>query len=222
MTTVLVVEDEIKLAQVIADYIKHEGWVAQQVHDGADVVNAVQSIGPDLIVLDLQLPHVDGLTLCKQLRMFSAVPIIMVTARVEEIDRLLGLELGADDYLCKPFSPRELIARIKAILRRTQSLSQARDRQLHLMPSQLRVNYNGNTIDLSAVEFALLQALVSTAPGILSRSQLMDRIYQDNHVVSDRTIDSHIKKLRKRLQELCPDDVIESVYGVGYRYSAPT
>ncbi len=218
MTRLLIVEDEIKLANVVADYARHENMQVDMLHDGAQVLAQVQQQMPDLILLDLQLPHVDGLTLCKMLRQHSTVPIIMMTAKVEEIDRLLGLELGADDYVCKPFSPRELMARVKAVLRRTQAVLPRNDKRLQLLAPQLRVMLGERQIDLSAVEFALFNALVMAAPGILSRSQLMDRIYHDNHIVSDRTIDSHIKKLRKRLQELTDEELIESVYGVGYRF----
>ncbi len=219
MPHILIVEDETKLASVVADYVHHDGMSCDVIHDGAEVLAAIKARTPDLILLDLQLPHVDGLTLCKQLRQTSHIPIIMMTARVEEIDRLLGLELGADDYVCKPFSPRELVARVKAVLRRSSAACASHSSlPLHLAPEQLRVSLGARYVDLSAVEFALLYALHEKAPGILSRSQLMDRIYVDNHVVSDRTIDSHIKKLRKRLLELTEKDVIESVYGVGYRY----
>jgi two-component system response regulator BaeR len=173
------------------------------------------------------LPGKDGLTLCREIRAESQVPIIMTTARVEEIDRLLGLGLGADDYVCKPYSPRELVARVKAVLRRSPSLAPggigagatAAADPLDLDPDRLRVRTAGREIELTAVEFALLTTLHQAPGRIFSRERLMERIYRDHRVVSDRTIDSHVKKLRRRLQELLPErELIHSVYGVGYRY----
>jgi two-component system response regulator BaeR len=171
-------------------------------------------------VLDLMLPGQDGLSICRAVRGFSSVPIVMTTAKVEEIDRLLGLELGADDYICKPYSPREVVARIKAVLRRTAAgPTDSKAPSLRLLPEQLRVQARGREIELSAVEFALLRTLHDAPGRIFSRVQLIERIYSDHRVVSDRTVDSHIKKLRRRLAELVPDeDLIHSVYGVGYRY----
>ena len=168
------------------------------------------------------LPGCDGLDICRELRRFSAVPIIIITARVEEIDRLLGLELGADDYICKPFSPREMVARVKAVLRRLQA--QTTDApigtvRLKLDRHSFRVRAEGQEVELTTVEFQLLQALYQQPGRIFSRSKLMDLIYQDQRIVSDRTIDSHIKKLRKKLDELLPNqELIHSVYGAGYRY----
>jgi two-component system response regulator BaeR len=174
----------------------------------------------DLIVLDLMLPGRDGLDICRELRSFSSVPIIIITARIEEIDRLLGLELGADDYICKPFSPREMVARVKAVLRRQQTQSiDALVSPLKLDPHSFRVLAEGHEVELTTVEFQLFQALHQQPGRIFSRSKLMDLIYQDQRIVSDRTIDSHIKKLRKKLADLIPDqELIHSVYGAGYRY----
>jgi two-component system response regulator BaeR len=166
------------------------------------------------------LPGRDGLDICRELRSFSSVPIIMITARIEEIDRLLGLELGADDYICKPFSPREMVARVKAVLRRQQpQTTTALTSALKLDPHSFRVLAGGDEIELTTVEFQLLQALYQQPGRIFSRSKLMDMIYQDQRIVSDRTIDSHIKKLRKKLTDLLPNqELIHSVYGAGYRY----
>ena len=175
---------------------------------------------PALILLDLMLPGRDGLALCRDLRAFSEVPIIMTTARVEEIDRLLGLELGADDYVCKPYSPREVVARVKAVLRRQTPTALPDPGLLRLDPETLRVQApDGRRVELTAVEFALLKTLHAAPGRIFPRDRLIDRIYHDGRIVSDRTIDSHIKKLRRRLAELLPGrELIHSVYGVGYRF----
>jgi two-component system response regulator BaeR len=167
------------------------------------------------------LPGRDGLEICREVRAFSRVPIIMATARVEEIDRLLGLELGADDYICKPYSPREVVARVKAVLRRARTDPGASppDKGLVLDEAGFRVRSPSGEVQLTTLEFHLLAALYREPGRILSRGQLMDRIYDDQRIVSDRTIDSHIKKLRKKLAELRPDEeLIHSVYGAGYRY----
>jgi len=228
---ILIVEDEQRLAALVADYLKAAGYEVQLQFDGLGVLEWVRAQRPDLILLDLMLPGKDGLTLCREVRAESQVPIIMTTARVEEIDRLLGLGLGADDYVCKPYSPRELVARVKAVLRRTTgpapgvpagdpgTADPADVDPLTLDPDRLRVRAVGREIELTAVEFALL-ATLHQAPGrIFSRERLMERIYRDHRVVSDRTIDSHVKKLRRRLAELLPErELVHSVYGVGYRY----
>lgn len=217
--TILIVEDEERLAQLLGDYVTAAGYQVQHLANGAPVVDWVRDCSPALILLDLMLPGKDGLDICREIRAFSATPIIMTTARVEEIDRLLGLELGADDYVCKPYSPREVIARIKAVLRRTGSQAQTQTSELQLDADRLRVRGGGREIELTAVEFALLQTLRGNPGRIFSRDRLMDLIYTDHRVVSDRTIDSHVKKLRRRLTELLPDqELIHSVYGVGYRY----
>ncbi|MGA7982526.1 MAG: response regulator [Chromatiaceae bacterium] len=217
--TILIVEDELKLAHLLADYLKVAGYATHHIADGPPVVDWVRANAPALILLDLMLPGRDGLDICREIRGFSAVPIIMTTARVEEIDRLLGLELGADDYVCKPYSPREVVARVKAVLRRAAAAPEHQSGLLDLDEASLRVRANGREVELTAVEFALLKTLY-TAPGrIFSRDRLMDRIYQDHRIVSDRTIDSHVKKLRRKLAALVPEgELVHSVYGVGYRY----
>lgn len=217
---ILIVEDEEKLACLLADYLVAAGYAADCLGDGREVVSWVQAHRPDLIVLDLMLPGRDGLELCRDIRAFSAVPIIMATARVEEIDRLLGLELGADDYICKPYSPREVVARVKAVLRRGQAAAGVADGPgLVLDEAAFRVRSAAAEVELTAVEFHLFAALYREPGRIFSRGQLMDRIYDDQRVVSDRTIDSHIKKLRRKLAALRPgEELIHSVYGAGYRY----
>lgn len=218
--TILIVEDELRLARLLADYLEAAGYTTAHLADGAHVVERVRANEPTLILLDLMLPGTDGLTICREIRAFSAVPIIMTTARVEEIDRLLGLDLGADDYICKPYSPREVVARVKAVLRRAGHGAVAPgEGPLALDETTLRVRAGQREVELTAVEFALLAALHAAPGRIFSRDRLMDRIYQDHRVVSDRTIDSHVKKLRRKLAEILPEqDLIHSVYGVGYRY----
>lgn len=217
--SILIVEDEEKLAKILADYLQAAGYSTHQIAEGTAVAEWVRQQSPALILLDLMLPGRSGLDLCRDIRSFSRVPIIMTTARIEEIDRLLGLELGADDYVCKPYSPREVVARVKAVLRRAATPKTQDPGRLILDRSSLRVSADGRTIELTAVEFALLEALHAFPGRIYSRNRLMERVYSDHRIVSDRTIDSHIKKLRRKLADLLPSvDLIHSVYGVGYRY----
>jgi len=216
---VLVVEDEEKLARLLLDYLHQSGFETLTVADGAEVVALVRQQSPDLILLDLMLPGRDGLEICREIRTFSSVPIIMVTARIEEIDRLLGLELGADDYICKPFSPREVVARVKAVLRRSDKDAAIRVTGLQLDEARYRATLDGTELELTAVEFKLLQFLAANPGRIYNRQQLMDRIYPDERIVSDRTIDSHIKKLRRKIADVsAATELIHSVYGVGYKF----
>ncbi|MCC6202247.1 MAG: response regulator [Gammaproteobacteria bacterium] len=219
---VLIVEDEEQLASLLADYLQHSGYRTTHIRRGDEAIAAIRAEQPDLVLLDLMLPGKNGMEICRETRSFSDVPIIMVTARVEEIDRLLGLELGCDDYICKPFSPREVVARVKAVLRRYHpriSEDGASDPRMTLDEASYSVSCNGRRLDLTTVEFKLLATLVNKPGRIFTRDQLMDNIYSDHRIVSDRTVDSHIKKLRKKLDELMPDtDIIRSVYGVGYKY----
>jgi two-component system response regulator BaeR len=218
--TILIVEDEEKIASLLRDYLEKTGgyqthWVAR----GDEALEVFEETSPDLVLLDLMLPGMGGLDVCKAIRRNSRVPVIMVTALVEEIDRLLGLELGADDYICKPFSPREVVARVKAVLRRANALGD------DLLPSGLQIDegrhtasLNNRQLKLSPVEFALLNHLAANPGRVFSRDQLMSSIYSDYRIVSDRTVDTHVKNLRRKLSESSPGtDLIESVYGVGYR-----
>lgn len=217
--TILVVEDEPRLAGLLKDYLERTGYASHCLGDGRDVVPWVREHAPALVLLDLMLPGRDGMEVCREIRSFSGVPVIMVTARVEEIDRLLGLELGADDYICKPFSPREVVARVKAVLRRVGGRMDPAVRGLVLDPERFRATLGGRDLTLTAVEFQLLHILVSHPGRIFSRSQLMDRIYPDRRVVSDRTIDSHIKKLRRKFSAAgSGEEWIRSVYGAGYKF----
>lgn len=216
---VLIVEDEPKLAKLLQDYLEQPGFDTHCIANGLDVIPWVRENSPDMILLDIMLPGKNGMDICKEIRSFSDVPIIMVTARIEEIDRLLGLELGADDYICKPFSPREVVARIKAVLRRTLSGSSSISRELELDESRYLAKLRGQNLPLTAVEFHLLSILAADPGRIYSRNQLISKVYHDHRVVSDRTIDSHIKKLRKKIAGILPDrELIHSVYGVGYKF----
>jgi len=214
---ILIVEDEPKLAALLKDYLEQANFTVEWFADGTAAAAAIPALQPSLILLDLMLPGKDGLTLCREVRGYSQVPIIMLTARIDEIDRLLGLELGADDYVCKPFSPREVVARVKAVLRRGQLT--AATAPLRLDIEGYRAFWQGHDLELTAVEFNLL-ALLAGQPGrIFTRQQLMDHIYPDQRVVCDRTIDSHIKKLRRKLQRHDPNaEPIHSLYGVGYKF----
>ena len=229
---ILIVEDEPKLAKLLEDYLNQAAFNTHVIPDGLQALNWITERKdldmPDLIILDLMLPNLDGLEICKSVRQFSQVPILMATAKVEEIDRLLGLEFGADDYVCKPYSPREIVARVKAILKRVSFQIQAPEAKpdsvaeqlmgLTLDPDKYKAKIDSISIELTAVEFQILSTLAKEPGRIYSRQQLMDSSYQDHRVVSDRTIDSHIKKLRKRLKEAIPNkDLIQSVYGLGYK-----
>ena len=175
-----------------------------------------------MILLDLMLPEVDGISICRDFRRQSNNPIIMITAKVEEIDRLIGLELGADDYICKPFSPREVVARIKSVFRRTDTMEHNSKGKLTLNEKSYQILYEDHNVDLTAVEFKLFQVMYQHPGQIFSRDQLMSKAYSDDRIVTDRTVDSHIKKLRKKLTALSIDEeIIHSVYGVGYRYQKP-
>ncbi|WP_240939361.1 response regulator [Diaphorobacter sp. HDW4A] len=222
---VLVVEDEPKLASLLMDYLRAAGFEASWIADGAAVIDQVRNTRPDLVLLDLMLPGRDGLSLCQELRRFSDVPVIMLTARVEEADRLDGLESGADDYICKtPFSPREVIARVRTILRRVQVQS---DRQQDRLSAQspirmdveaYRAYYKGALLPLTPVEFRLLRVLLSAPGHAFTRDQLLARLHDDPRSVNDRAVDSHIKNLRRKLEAVDPAaDLIRSVYGVGFR-----
>lgn len=214
---ILIVEDETDLSAIIAEYVVADGFEAEVCADGALALTKVLRDMPDLIVLDLMLPGLDGLALCRSVRTFSDVPIIMVTARTQEIDRLLGLETGADDYLCKPFSPRELVARIKAILRRRRLPETAAPLIQVDEPSRV-IRIGAQTLELTPTEFNLLAAMAAHPGVIYSRAQLLELARRDNLDVNDRAIDTHIKNLRRKLAQVLPDtEIIHSIYGLGYR-----
>jgi len=219
---ILIVEDEPKLASLLSDYPKQSGFDTHILMDGLHVAAWVKQHSPSLMILDLMLPNKDGMEVCKEIRQFSELPIIMATARIEEIDRLLGLELGADDYVCKPFSYREIVARVKAILRRIDKAASkelsASSQLMELDKDKYQAKIQGALLDLTVVEFNLLVVLASEPGRIYQREQLMQAIYKEYRVVSDRTIDSHIKKLRKKIKAVYPEELIYSVYGLGYKF----
>jgi two-component system response regulator BaeR len=221
---VLIVEDDDKIAALLADFLHASGLATERMAEGLGVAARVQSSPPAAIILDLMLPGLDGLEVCKALRRFSDVPILMLTARVEEIDRLLGLELGADDYVCKPFSPREVVARIRAMLRRAEGrVSGERvSGGFFVDDAAQRVRIRDHVLPLTPLEFRLLRTLLAQPARVFSRDQLLDLLHADFRDVSDRAIDSHIKNIRRKIQAHLPgSDCIQAVYGVGYRFEPP-
>ena len=216
---ILLAEDEAALAGIVVDYLRHGGMEVRHVERGDELLDAWQDFQPDLILLDLMLPGIDGLTLCQEIRKASEVPIIMVTARVEEVDRLLGLELGADDYLCKPFSPRELVARVKAVLKRWKREQPAEDSLFRHDLQAQAISLQGHRLELTPTEYRLLRLFLQHPGRVFSRDAILDQAYGYDQEVTDRAIDSHIKNLRKKLARQLPDrELIYSVYGVGYRF----
>src|ERR671922_1072786 len=222
MKSVLVVDDEPKIVQLARDYLEHAGFGVVTARDGREALVAVRQHRPDLVVLDLGLPGLDGLDVTRTLRRDSNLPIVMLTARDDEIDKLLGLELGADDYLTKPFSPRELVARVKAVLRRADRPVGAGDvirvGDLELDVPRMRTDVAGRSVDLTPTEFTLLATLARQPGRIFTRSQLLDALHGVAFESYERAIDSHIKNLRRKLE---PDPrtprYVLTVYGVGYR-----
>jgi two-component system alkaline phosphatase synthesis response regulator PhoP len=224
MKTILVVDDEPKIAQLARDYLEHAGFEVLIAGDGPAALTAVRQRHPDLVVLDLGLPGLDGLDVTRQLRRDSTIPIVMLTARDDELDKLLGLELGADDYLTKPFSPRELVARVRAVLRRTENATAPSDLiragDVVLDVPRMRAEVAGRAVELTATEFGLLKTLAASPGRIFTRSQLLDEIRGVTFESYERAIDSHIKNLRRKLE---PDPreprYVLTVYGVGYRFA---
>jgi two-component system response regulator BaeR len=220
---ILIVEDDAKIASVLADYMKAATYEATIVGDGQAAVDFARTGSPACILLDLNLPLLDGLEACKAIRRFSEVPIAMITARVDEIDRLLGLELGADDYICKPFSPREVVARVKALLRRSRPAPHApADAAIEIDAERMRVLVKGRPVALTAVEFRLLATLADQPGRVFSRDQLLTAAHREWRDVGDRSVDSHVRNLRRKLDACAPGFAcIRSVYGVGYAYEPP-
>lgn len=216
---ILIVEDEPKLAQLMSDFLLAAGYTSHRLADGLGVEAAVSQLTPQLIILDLMLPGRDGRDICRALRKHWDTPIIMVTARVEEKDRLLGLEIGADDYICKPFSLLELVARVKVILRRVGHGPSPETGPLQMHADRFQAVWHGVTVELTPLEFRLLQALVARPGRVMSRDALMDHLYTDHRIVEDRTIDSHVKKIRRKFEGIVEGvEIIQSVYGAGYKF----
>ncbi len=220
--SILIVEDEEKIAKLLKDYLERAGFRTRLMDSGHGVVAAVRQDPPALILLDLMLPGIDGSEICRAIRAFSSVPIIMITARVDEVDRVVGLEIGADDYICKPFSPREVVARVQAVLRRVgrqdESASRLQVGPLVVDLDEHWATANGEPLELTASEFELLATLARRPSRVFSRGELLERVQGYRHEGYDRTIDTHIKNLRNKLRHLLPDqEVIATVYGVGYK-----
>jgi two-component system, OmpR family, response regulator BaeR len=216
---ILVVEDDIKVAALLQDYIQADGMAAHIESNGAVAVDLVRSLSPSVMLLDLMLPGLDGIGVCKAVRAFSAIPIIMLTARVDEIDRLLGLNSGADDYVCKPFSPREVIARVKAQLRRNPGYELTYQKVWAVDEAGFRMSWRGHWLGLTPLEFRIFRTLVLRKGRVLSRAQLLDSLHEEFRNVSDRAVDSHVKNIRRKVQAVEPGiECITSVYGLGYRF----
>lgn len=217
---ILIVEDEPALARVLCEYFIQSGFQTHIIDNGMEVVDWVKNHQPDLLILDLMLPQRNGLDIYRELRTFSQVPVVMATARVDEIDRLLGLELGADDYICKPYSPREVVIRVKNILRHAKEGNNTAQGYagLQIDEQKMQVALNHKALLLTPAEFRLLSFFNKHPEQVFSREQLMTQIYSDSRIVTDRTIDSHIKNLRKKLQDVAPEsECIKSIYGIGYK-----
>lgn len=221
---ILIVEDEEKIAAVLKGYLEKSGYRVTLLDTGDAVVPFLREKHADLILLDVMLPGMDGMDVCREVRKFSQVPIVMVTARVEEIDRLIGLEIGADDYICKPFSPREVVARVRAVLRRLRPLEPEgkliSTHGITLNGETREVTVQGSPLRVTPSEFRLLKVLMSHPGRVFTRTELVSLVQGYEFEGYDRTIDSHIKNLRKKLASALPGaELIDSVYGEGYRFS---
>jgi DNA-binding response OmpR family regulator len=217
--TILVVDDEANIIKLARMYLQNEGYVVESARDGREALTKIKSLQPALVVLDLMLPEVDGWEVCRKVRADSDVPIIMLTARSDDVDKIVGLELGADDYLTKPFNPRELVARVKAVLRRYEK-SAISTQPIHLGqvtidPQRREVRVGGRQLDLRTKEFDLLWALAEHRGIVLSRNQLLDLVWGYDYYGETRTVDVHVARLRDKLEG--SDVVIETVWGVGYK-----
>jgi two-component system response regulator BaeR len=226
MTKILIVEDEKKIAELLSDYLRQTGYETHILLRGDEVIPWVKKNEVEMILLDLMLPGMHGIEVCRGLRQFSQVPIIMVTAQTEEIDRLLGLELGADDYVSKPFSPREVVARVKAVLRRAAQPPVPENTLnagiLKLDEETHQIWVSGKEVDFTPVEFGLLKVLMSRPERVFTREELLNKVQGYDFIGYDRTIDTHVKNLRRKLANHGVEECIVSVYGVGYRYHIPT
>jgi two-component system OmpR family response regulator len=222
---ILIVDDDLHIREVIRVALKKAGMAVVEARDGKEALARFASDGPDLIILDIGMPEFDGLDVCREIRKSSDVPILFLSARDEEIDRVLGLEIGGDDYVTKPFSPRELVARVNVILRRMNSRgTDARlgstalvQGSLSVDPEQHVATFAGTQLRLTAIEFGILRAFIARPTAIFSREQIMTAAYQLNIQVSDRTIDSHIRNIRAKLAAVNCDNVIETIHGVGFK-----
>ena len=225
MERVLVVDDDPHIREVVCFALQKAGYDTVEARDGADALMCFDRTGPDLIVLDIMMPELDGTEVCRRIRQQHNTPILFLSSKDEEIDRILGLELGGDDYVTKPFSPRELVARVKAVLRRSVDAQKPSDGdagaplchgQVRLDPNEYRAFWGEVEVILTATEFGMLRTLLSWPGKVFSRDELMDGAYDLNRVVSDRTIDSHVRRLRQKF-EIAGGSPVETVHGVGYK-----
>ena len=226
MQTILVVDDEPKIAQLARDYLEHAGFAVLTAADGTSALHAARTRHPDLVVLDLGLPGLDGLDVIRALRAAGPTPIVLVTARDTELDKLLGLELGADDYVTKPFSPRELVARVRAVLRRSERAADPGDRvevgDLVLDVPRLRATVDGRAVDLTPTEFAIFETMARSPGRVFTRAQLLDAVHGIAFESYERAIDAHVKNIRRKLEpEPARPRYLLTVYGVGYRVADP-
>jgi DNA-binding response OmpR family regulator len=226
MKTILVVDDEAKIVKLVCDYLERAGFGVRVAADGKSALSLARTEKPDLVILDLGLPHMDGLDVTRELRRISNVPIIMLTARAEESDKLIGLELGADDYITKPFSPKELVARVRVVFRRIESYSAAspeiiRAGDLTLDVPRMRVTARERELEeLTPSEFALLAAMARSPGRVFTRAQLLDALHGVAFESYERAIDAHIKNIRHKIEPNPPEPrYILTVYGVGYRFT---
>jgi two-component system response regulator BaeR len=221
-TNILIVEDEPSIADVLIAYCEAEGFAVTHLSSGANVISHIEENATDLVLLDLMLPDVDGFTICKGIRLISDVAIIMVTAKNEEIYKLAGLDYGADDYICKPFNPREVIARVKTVLRRMGEGSNQKLKQAGYILEQdkFKLTLNGKIIDLTPTEFKIFELLLNHPDRVFSREDILNNVYHNTSEASLRNIDTHIKKVRKKINLVSEDaNPISTVYGVGYKFS---
>ena len=224
MTTVLVVEDELEIARVVRDYLRNAGFEVIVVGDGGSAVASVRSAKPDLLVLDLGLPGRDGLDVAREIRRWSDTPIVMLTARGDETDRIVGLEIGADDYVVKPFSPKELVARVRAVLRRTRTAARGdeivRAGDVEIDTAKMRVSVGDTQVDLTPTEFQLLATLAREPGRVFTRSQLLDAVHGVAIESYERAIDAHVKNIRRKIEPTPGSPrYVETVHGVGYRFA---
>jgi DNA-binding response OmpR family regulator len=222
--TVLIVEDELKITRLVRDYLEQAGFAVLEATDGQAALSLARAERPDMIVLDLTLPGMDGLDVTRRLRETSAVPIIMLTARIEETDRIVGLELGADDYITKPFSPKELVARIRAVLRRADATlgggELVRAGPVSIDIPKRRVTVDGEDVALTATEFDVLLTLARYPGRIFTRAQLLDSVHGVSFESYERSIDAHIKNIRRKIEaDPRRPQLVLTVYGVGYKFS---
>ncbi|OQX15436.1 MAG: two-component system response regulator CreB [Thiothrix lacustris] len=223
---ILIADDDPHIRDVISFALEKAGMQVTQTEEGRQALDAFRRHAADLIVLDINMPELDGLEVCREIRKFSDVPILFLSSRDDEIDRILGLEIGGDDYVTKPFSPRELVARINVILKRTQQQSKPacepehgtlRYGKLSIQPEQHTASWDSKALNLTATEFAMLQLFARQPTRVFSRDSIMGNAYDGNVYVSDRTIDSHIRHIRQKFADIGCENVIETVHGVGYK-----